>query len=77
MNNMDIYANYYIKNPDFKQRFDERLQEGKIRGWTKEGQLNLEKLKKKFKEFKDPDTQQAYSDLFDKLSILNIQKHPL
>lgn len=23
MNNMDIYANYYIKNPDFKQRFDE------------------------------------------------------
>lgn len=54
MNNMDIYANFYFSNLEFRNRFDERLKAGKIRGWTKEGQINLEKLKQKFKEFKDP-----------------------
>lgn len=45
MNNMDIYTDYYFKNETFRNRFDEWIKDGKMRGWTKEGKIKLEKAK--------------------------------
>jgi hypothetical protein len=77
MNNMDIYAHYYFSNKDFRERFDDRLKKGKvskIRGWTTEAKMKLEKLKSHLTNKED---QEKYADLYDKLSILSIEKHPL